>query len=55
MQERDLLAFRAESGLLVDETNAGRATATEHGGQVVHDEAHVVNAGAAFGDELANG
>ena len=55
MEERDLLALGAQSGLLVDETNAGSAAALEGGIEIVHDEADVVNAWTAFGDELADG
>ena len=55
MEERDQLALGANSGLFVDETNASRSTAVESASEIVHDEAHMVNARTPFGDELADG
>ena len=55
MEKRDQLALGADSGLLVDQTDACRAAAVESGLEIIHDKAHVMNAGAAFGDELADG
>ena len=55
MEERDLFSLGADSGPLVDETDAGRAAAVESGMKIIHDKAHVVNPGTPFGDELADG
>lgn len=51
MEEGDALSFRAEPGLLVDETNACLPAALESEFEVVDVEADVMNAGTAPGDE----
>ena len=55
MEERDLHAVRAGARRLVDEADAARPRACEVPGEVVHLEAHVVQAGAARVDELRHG
>jgi len=55
MQECDVLAFGANAGRLVDETNASGATALERPREVIDDKTDMVNAGPAFGDEFAYG
>ena len=54
MEEGDALAFSAEPGYFIDETDAGRAAAIECAFDVVHRETDVVDAWAALGDELAD-
>jgi len=55
MQECDVLAFGAKTWRFVDETNPGGAATVERSREVVDHETDVVNAGSAFGDELAYG
>ena len=55
MEERDAFLFRADAGGLVDEANAGGSTTLQCGIEVVDGEANVMNPGAAFGDEPADG
>ena len=55
MQEGNSLPLRAKPRDLVDESNAGLATAVEHVVQVVHGEAYVMDSGTAFRDKLSNG
>lgn len=55
MEERDTFPLGPEPGGFVDEAEAGIPTAPERTVQVVDGEADVMDAGAAFGDELADG
>lgn len=55
MEECDLLALGADSGLLVDETDAGLAAAVESAIEIVDYEADVMNPRTPFGDEFADG
>ena len=55
MKEGNSLPLRAESGSLIDESDAGLATAVQHVVQVVHGETDVMDTGTAFRDELSNG
>lgn len=55
MQESDVLAFSADARLLVDESNAGRATAIQRGRKVIDDKADVMDSRPSLGDEFANG
>ena len=55
MEERDTFPFGAESRHFVDQPNAGGPAARERTVQVVDGEADVMDAGASFGDELADG
>src|SRR2546423_14813452 len=55
MEKGDALSFGAEARGLVDEPDGGSAAALEGGVEVVDDEADVMNAGAAFCDELCDG
>ena len=55
VEERDTFPFGAEPGRLVDQPKAGGAAAREGTVEVVDGEADVMDAGAAFGDELADG
>jgi len=54
MQESDVLAFSAETRLLIDEANARGAAAIERRGEVIDDETDVVDSRTTFGDELAD-
>jgi len=54
MQEGDAFAFRADTGCLVDEPNAGGTTPLEGGVDVVDGEADVMDSGAAFGDKSSD-
>ena len=54
MEEGNAFALGAETGVFIDEPDAGSATATENALEVIDGEAHVVNAGPALGDELSN-
>ena len=54
MQESDVLAFGAETRLVIDEADSRRATAIERGGEVINDETDVVDARAPLGDEFAD-
>ena len=55
MQKRDVFAFGAEARFLVDEPDSGGTASFQRTDEVLDDEAHVVNAGSTFGDELADG
>ena len=55
MQEGNSLPLRAQSGSLVDESNAGLATTRKHAVQVVYGETHVMDTRTAFRDKLSNG
>ena len=55
MEERDTFPLGAEPGRLVDEPETCRPASRERTVQVVDGEADVMDAGAAFGDELADG
>ena len=54
VEERDTFPFGADAGCLVDEANSGGAAASEGTVEVVDGEADVMDAGATFGDELAD-
>ena len=54
MQERDSLSFGAHARFLIDQSDTCTATAIQCSVQVIDGEANVVDAGPAFGDELAN-
>jgi len=54
MQKSDPLSFGADTWRLVDETDAGGATAREGRVQIVDDEADVMNPRSSFGDELSD-
>src|SRR5215211_3495147 len=55
MEERDTFPFGAEPGCLVDQPEAGGPASAKRTVQVVDGEADVMDAGATFGDELADG
>lgn len=55
MQERDVLAFGADTWPIVDETNACRTAALECAFEVVDDKTDVMNSRPAFRDEFADG
>jgi len=55
MQEGDPLPFGPEAWVLVDEADAGGATAGEGALQVVNGEADVMDSGPALGDEFPDG
>lgn len=55
MQESDVLAFGADTRLLIDEANSRGAAAIERRGEVIDDETDVVDSRSAFGDEFADG
>ena len=52
MQEGDALTFGSDTGCLVDQPQSGCSAARKRPVQVVHGEAHVMDAGAALGYEL---
>ena len=55
MEERNTFPLGTEPGRLVDEANAGGTAARERTVEIVDGEADVMDSGAAFGDELADG
>jgi hypothetical protein len=55
MEKRDAFAFGAEPGLVIDQSQACTTTPFQCSVQIIDSEADVVNAGTAFGDELADG
>ena len=55
MQERDTFPLGAEPGRFIDQPNAGLATTLERTVEIVDRKADVMDARAAFGDELADG
>lgn len=55
MQERDTFPLGAESRRFVDQPNARLAASCERTVEIVDSEADVMDARAAFGDELADG
>ena len=55
MQEGDTFPVGAEPGRFIDQPKAGRAATRERTVEIVDCEADVMDAGAAFGDELADG
>lgn len=55
MQESDGFAFGTDAGLFVDEPYTRGAAAIERRRKVIDRKAHVVDPGAAFGDEFADG
>ena len=55
VQERDTFPLGAEPRRFVDQPNAGLAAARERTVEIVDREADVMDARAAFGDELADG
>jgi len=54
VDERDALAFGADTWCVVDQANAVCAAAVERRVEVVDGEADVVNAGSSFRDELGD-
>lgn len=54
MQEGDAFSFGANAGLFIDEREAGGPAPREGGVQIIHVEADVVNARAAFIEELSD-
>ena len=54
MEKGDTLSFGAAARRLVDETDASAAAPFEDGIEIVDDEADVMDAGPALGDELAD-
>ena len=55
MEERDTFPLGAEPGGFIDQPNAGLATTLERTVEIVDRKADVMDAGTAFGDELADG
>lgn len=55
MQEGYPFAFSAKARRLVDEPQSGSSAARKRLVEVVHGEAHVMDAWAAFGHELSDG
>ena len=55
MQERDALSLRADAWRLVDQTNAGVATAGERSVEIVDHEADVMDSRSPLGNELPDG
>jgi hypothetical protein len=55
VEEGDALALGAEPGRLIDEADTGGAAAVQCAFDVVDGETDVMEAGAALGDELADG
>lgn len=55
MQECDVLAVGTTARHLVDETNAGGSAAFQSSCEVIDDEADVMDAWSALGDEFADG
>ena len=55
MQEGDSLAFGAESRRLVDQPQSGCSATRKRPVEVVHGEAHVMDAGATLGYEFPDG
>jgi hypothetical protein len=54
MQEGDSLSLCADTRCLVDELKSGLLASREGSVQIVHGEADVMDAGAAFGQELSD-
>ena len=52
MQEGDALAFGADAGRLVDQPQSGCSATRKRPVEVVHGEAHVMDAGAPLGHKL---
>ena len=55
MEKGDAFALGAEPGGVIDQSKACTATPIQCSVQIIDGEANVVNAGPAFGDELADG
>ena len=55
VQERDTFPLGAEPGGFIDQSKAGLAAPRERTVEIVDREADVMDAGATFGDELADG
>jgi hypothetical protein len=55
VQEGDPLSLGANARRLVDQAKPGGTAAIQHGIEVVHGEADVMDAGAAARDELSDG
>ena len=52
MQERNPFSFGTDPGRLVDQPQSGCSAARKRPVEVVHGEAHVMDAGAALGHEF---
>jgi len=55
MKERDAFPFRAQSGGLIDHSNAGGTASVQYGTEVVDGEANVMDSRTALGHEPADG
>jgi hypothetical protein len=54
MEKSDVFALGAEPGGVIDQSHTCTTTAFQCSVQIIDGEADMVNAGAAFGDELAD-